>query len=70
MRCVHRIIPNRNCGTNSAINMDLYIIDEANVESHGMGYGPESLAKDATWKEAHLLPHTQYVRTRQKPTFV
>ena len=32
----------------------LYVIDEANVESHGMGYGKESLAKDPTWKEAHL----------------
>ena len=32
----------------------LYVIDEANVESHGMGYGPESLAKDPKWKEAHL----------------
>jgi beta-galactosidase len=32
----------------------LYIIDEANIESHGMGYGPESLAKDESWKAAHL----------------
>ncbi len=32
----------------------LYIIDEANIESHGMGYGKESLAKDPSWKEAHL----------------
>jgi len=32
----------------------LYLIDEANVESHGMGYGADSLAKDPTWKEAHL----------------
>jgi len=32
----------------------LYVIDEANVESHGMGYGRESLAKDPSWKEAHL----------------
>ncbi len=28
--------------------------DEANIESHGMGYGPESLAKQPEWKEAHL----------------
>ena len=26
----------------------LYVIDEANIESHGMGYGPASLAKDTT----------------------
>ncbi len=32
----------------------LYIIDEANIESHGMGYGERSLAKDPVWKEAHL----------------
>lgn len=32
----------------------LYVIDEANIESHGMGYGENSLAKDSTWMEAHL----------------
>jgi len=32
----------------------LYVICEANIESHGMGYGPASLAKKPSWKEAHL----------------
>jgi len=32
----------------------LYLIDEANIESHGMGYGRESLAKDPDWRAAHL----------------
>lgn len=32
----------------------LYLIDEANIESHGMGYGRESLAKRESWVEAHL----------------
>ena len=32
----------------------IYLIDEANIESHGMGYGVESLAKDADWQDAHL----------------
>ena len=32
----------------------LYVIDEANIESHGMGYGSRSLGKDSTWLEAHL----------------
>ena len=32
----------------------LYVIDEANIESHGMGYGGESLAKDPKWKDAHV----------------
>jgi beta-galactosidase len=33
----------------------LYLVDEANIESHGMGYGKESLAKDSTWMAAHLF---------------
>ena len=32
----------------------LYVIDEANIESHGMGYGPESLAKHPEWAAAHM----------------
>jgi beta-galactosidase len=32
----------------------LYVIDEANIESHGMGYGERSLAKNADWGPAHL----------------
>ncbi|MFP4469873.1 MAG: glycoside hydrolase family 2 TIM barrel-domain containing protein [Bacteroidales bacterium] len=32
----------------------LYLIDEANIESHGMGYGERSLAKDTLWMIAHL----------------
>ncbi len=32
----------------------IYVIDEANIESHGMGYGKKSLAKDPEWMDAHL----------------
>jgi beta-galactosidase len=32
----------------------IYLWDEANIESHGMGYGRESLAKKPEWIEAHL----------------
>jgi beta-galactosidase len=32
----------------------IYLVDEANIESHGMGYGDKSLAKDSSWREAHL----------------
>ena len=32
----------------------LYVIDEANNESHGMGYGKESLAHDPDYTTAHL----------------
>ncbi len=33
----------------------LYVVDEANVESHGMGYGEASLAHRADFKAAHLI---------------
>ncbi len=32
----------------------LYLIDEANIESHGMGYGRQSLANPPEWLDAHL----------------
>jgi len=33
----------------------IYLIDEANIESHGMGYKPEiTLANRPEWKKAHL----------------
>ncbi|MDD4554597.1 MAG: glycoside hydrolase family 2 TIM barrel-domain containing protein [Bacteroidales bacterium] len=33
----------------------LYVIDEANIESHGMGYNPDkTLGNNPDWKEAHL----------------
>lgn len=32
----------------------LYVIDEANIESHGMGYGDRTLAKSEEYREAHL----------------
>lgn len=32
----------------------MYMVDEANIESHGMGFEEESLAKDSAWQDAHL----------------
>ena len=33
----------------------LYVIDEANIESHGMGYSPDrTLGNNPAWKTAHL----------------
>jgi beta-galactosidase len=43
----------------------LYIIDEANIESHGMGYGSESLAKQPSWLNAHMA-RTQAMVERDK----
>ncbi|MBQ8501492.1 MAG: DUF4981 domain-containing protein [Bacteroides sp.] len=32
----------------------IYVVAEANVESHGMGYGEKTLARNASYKQAHL----------------
>jgi len=49
----------------------IYLIDEANIESHGMGYGPESLAKQPEWAEAHMNRTVRMVeRDKNHPSIV
>lgn len=49
----------------------LYVIDEANIESHGMGYGAASLAKDSTWLDAHMdRTKRMYERSKNHPSIV
>ena len=49
----------------------LYLIDEANIESHGMGYGQESLAKDPAWMGAHLFrTENMFYRDRNQPSII
>ncbi len=49
----------------------LYIVDEANIESHGMGYGKESLAKNEDWKAAHLYrTQNMYERDKNQPCII
>ena len=49
----------------------LYVIDEANIESHGMGYGAASLAKDSTWLTAHLdRTRRMYERSKNHPSVI
>ncbi len=40
----------------------IYVVDEANIESHGMGYGQYSLAKDPAWEKAHVSRMTSMVK--------
>lgn len=40
----------------------LYVIDEANVESHGMGYKDKTLAKDPQFEHAHLERNRRMLR--------
>jgi len=49
----------------------MYLIDEANIESHGMGYGKASLAKDTTWYSAHLFRTRNLVeRDKNHPSVI
>ena len=69
MRCSH--YPQPELWYELCNKYGLYIIDEANIESHGMGYGPESLAKDSTWKEAHLYrTRNMFERDKNQPCVV
>lgn len=40
----------------------LYVIDEGNIESHGMGYGEHTLAKVESYKKAHLERDSRMVQ--------
>ncbi|RUA11061.1 MAG: beta-galactosidase [Flavobacteriia bacterium] len=49
----------------------LYVVDEANIESHGMYYGKYSLAKDPSWEKAHVDRMTRMVvRDRNHPSVI
>ncbi|HHL51925.1 MAG TPA: DUF4981 domain-containing protein [Flammeovirgaceae bacterium] len=49
----------------------LYVVDEANIESHGMGYGERSLAKDTSWQAAHLERiQCMYQRDKNHPSVI
>lgn len=40
----------------------LYVTAEANIESHGMGYGDETLAKNPSYAKAHLERNQRHVQ--------
>jgi beta-galactosidase len=39
----------------------IYLVDEANVESHGMGYGERTLAKNELYADAHMERNSRMV---------
>lgn len=47
--------------------LGLYVVSEADIESHGMGYGPQSLAKKPRLVRGPPRPRPKHARTRQKP---
>lgn len=49
----------------------LYVVDEANIESHGMYYGKYSLAKKPGWEKAHVDRMVRMVkRDRNHPSVI
>ncbi len=49
----------------------LYVVDEANIESHGMGYGNESLAKNPLFLDAHMdRTKRMYERSKNHPSII
>ena len=49
----------------------LYVIDEANAESHAQGYGEKSLAKRADFKEATIArTRNMYERDKNHPSII
>lgn len=52
VRCSH--YPNDPRLLELTDELGFYVVAEANLESHGMGYGAETLAKNPDWLAAHL----------------
>ena len=49
----------------------IYVVDEANIESHGMYYGKYSLAKKPSWEKAHVDRMVRMVkRDRNHPSVI
>jgi len=52
VRCSH--YPNNVDWVKLCNKYGIYLVDEANIESHGMGYGKENMAFHAEWDAAHM----------------
>jgi len=52
MRCSH--YPNQPAWYDLCDRYGIYLIDEANIESHGMGYDAKTLARNPDWADAHM----------------
>ncbi|MFV0565103.1 MAG: glycoside hydrolase family 2 TIM barrel-domain containing protein [Flavobacteriaceae bacterium] len=49
----------------------IYVVDEANIESHGMYYGEHSLAKNPAWEKSHVERMVRMVeRDKNHPSVI
>lgn len=63
--------PNDNQWYELCDQYGLYVVAEANIESHGMGYGDETLAKNVEFKKAHLERNQRNVqRSYNHPSII
>ncbi len=69
VRCSH--YPNQPAWYDLCDKYGIYLIDEANIESHGMGYGPETLAKNPAFAAAHMNRTVRMVeRDKNHPSVI
>ncbi|HWH69709.1 MAG TPA: glycoside hydrolase family 2 TIM barrel-domain containing protein, partial [Candidatus Sulfotelmatobacter sp.] len=69
VRCCH--YPNLPAWYDLCDRYGIYLIDEANVESHGMGYDAKSLAKNPDWAAAHMNRTVRMVeRDKNHPSVI
>ena len=69
VRCSH--YPNQPAWYDLCDTYGLYLIDEANIESHGMGYEEQTLAKRPEWLDAHLNRTVRMVeRDKNHPSVI
>ena len=49
----------------------IYMVAEANIESHGMGYGDKTLAKEPTYEKAHLERNESNIKIyKNRPSII
>lgn len=69
VRCSH--YPNQTAWYDLCDRYGIYLIDEANIESHGMGYGDKTLAKEPSFADAHMNRTVRMVeRDKNHPSVI
>ena len=69
MRCSH--YPNQPAWYDLCDRYGLYLIDEANIESHGMGFDEKTLARNPDWANAHMNRTIRMVeRDKNHPSII
>ena len=69
VRCCH--YPNQPAWYDLCDRYGIYLIDEADIESHGMGYGRRTLARDPAYADAHMNRTVRMVeRDKNHPSII